>query len=105
MLDLRLALEAEDFSIETYRRRGDDVAAELRTAFGVPGELSDPDAEAALAGALEAAAAGEIAAAADELRSAFRTVCERRAPPLEAGSGAHPAACHLTDPDRGDDGD
>ena len=105
LLDLRLALESGELSIETYRRRGEDVAAELRAAFGLPTALSDPEAEATLDGALEAAAAGDLEAAAAELRAAFGTVCERRSPALETGTGTHPAACHLTDPDRGEHGD
>ena len=103
VLDLRLALESGEFPLEAYRRRGEDVRAEIREGFDLPPTLPDPDAEATLSEAVEAAAAGDVDSAAAELGSAFGTVCERRAPALEAGTGTHPAACHLTGPAGGDD--
>ncbi|WP_254763326.1 ABC transporter ATP-binding protein [Natrinema marinum] len=87
----------------------EDVSAAIRDATGIPQRLSDPDADAALAAALETAAAGDLETARDRLASAFETPCETTEPPLEPGSADHPIACHRFDerfeasPDPNDD--
>jgi len=80
--------------------RGDDHTASpaaLRDAYDIPRQLSDPDADDALADALEAAVDGNLEAARTRLASAFETPCETTEPVLTPGSASHPIACHRFD--------
>ncbi|SER67635.1 ABC transporter ATP-binding protein [Natrinema salaciae] len=75
----------------------DDAAAALRDAHGIPRRLHDPDADAVLTDALEAAVAGDLERARRRLAAAFETPCETTAPELTAGTADHPIACHRFD--------
>jgi peptide/nickel transport system ATP-binding protein len=98
VLDFRLAVEAGDEDPADY-----DDAAAVRAAHDIPAELSDPDADAELAGAVDTFVAGDVEAAADRLADAFGTVCERDAPRLQGTEVGHLAACHLHDESRADE--
>ncbi|WP_408959260.1 ABC transporter ATP-binding protein [Natrinema sp. 74] len=74
-----------------------DVPLAIREAIGLPQRLTDSDADAVLADALEAAAAGDLEAARTQLASAFETPCETTEPPLTPGTADHPIACHRFD--------
>ncbi|TMT85732.1 ABC transporter ATP-binding protein [Haloterrigena sp. H1] len=77
--------------------------AALRDASDIPRQLSDPDADAALADALETVAAGDLSSARELLASAFETPCETTEPALEPGPAPHPIACHRFDDRFADD--
>ncbi|QLK25841.1 ABC transporter ATP-binding protein [Natrinema zhouii] len=99
-LRTRLAEAGDDAGLEALLPRADareDAVAAIRDANGIPHRLSDPDAEAALADALEVAAAGDFEAARGRLASAFETPCETTEPALEPGTADHPIACHRFD--------
>ncbi len=98
-LRTRLAETDTDAGLEALVPRADDHAdgSAIRDAYGIPPQLADPEADAALSAALEAAAAGELAAARTRLASAFETPCEATAPPLTPGTATHPIACHRFD--------
>jgi len=99
-LRTRLTEVDADAGLEALLPRPDasrDATAAIRDANGIPHQLSDPDAEAALADALEGAAAGDFEAARDRLASAFETPCETTKPALEPGTADHPIACHRFD--------
>ncbi len=91
LLDFRLAVDDRDVDPAEY-----PDAAAVRTAHDLPDSLRDADAEAVLTDATEAVATGELASAADRLREAFTTVCERESPDLR-DAARHRAACHLHD--------
>ena len=96
-LRTRLA-ELDDAGLETLVPRADHAdASAIRDAYEIPPQLSDPDADAALSKALEAAAAGDLGAARRRLAAAFETPCETTAPPLTPGAAPHPIACHRFD--------
>lgn len=92
LLDFRRAVEARDVDPAAY-----PDAEAVRTAHDLPESLADPEAEAVLATATAALAAGDVSAAGDQLAEAFTTVCERDSPQLRATAAGHPAACHLHD--------
>ncbi|WP_226040702.1 ABC transporter ATP-binding protein [Natrinema sp. DC36] len=99
-LRTQLAEADADAELEALLPRPDasrDVTAAIRDANGISHQLSDPDAEDALADALEAAADGDLEAARDRLASDFETPCETTEPALEAGTADHPIACHRFD--------
>jgi len=101
VLDLRLAVTADDVDIQRLRNRLDDgdderLRAVLRERYGVPVSLPDDDAEGALSAALDALLAGDEEAALEQLETSFTTVCERREPEThETAAGS--AACHRRD--------
>ncbi|WP_226005602.1 ABC transporter ATP-binding protein [Natrinema salinisoli] len=99
-LRTRLAKADADAEPETLLPRSDDsepVGDGIREVHGIPHHLRDPDADAALSDALEAAAAGDLEAARDRLASAFETPCETVEPKLTDGTAQHPIACHRFD--------
>ncbi|WP_415383514.1 ABC transporter ATP-binding protein [Halosimplex sp. TS25] len=65
----------------------------VRAEFGLPEELSDPDAERVIGEAIQSLVAGDVDAAAAQLGEAFGSVCEREDPALEPTDAGHPAAC------------
>ncbi|MFA9415067.1 ABC transporter ATP-binding protein [Natrinema sp. HArc-T2] len=71
--------------------------ATIRDAYNIPRRLSDPDANDALAAALEAAADGNLETARTRLASTFETPCETTEPVLTSGPASHPIACHRFD--------
>nr|WP_246286594.1 ABC transporter ATP-binding protein [Natronomonas gomsonensis] len=101
VLDLRLAVTADDIDVERLRGRLDDddnerLRTALRERYGVPDPLSDGDAERALSSALDALLAGDEGAALEQLETSFTTVCERREPETHETPGSS-AACHRRD--------
>ena len=93
VLNLRLRAASHGIDIEavrTYAAAGDDpaeadpdaVRAAIREEFGLPVELPDPRAEAALSGALDRIVGGDVEGGADRLAEAFPTVCRRERPGL-----------------------
>ncbi|MDL5363754.1 ABC transporter ATP-binding protein [Halalkalicoccus sp. NIPERK01] len=69
----------------------------VRSEFDLPRGLSDPHAEGALSGAIDALHAGDVDGASDRLESAFVSPCERDEPePIRTGE-SHRIACHLYD--------
>jgi peptide/nickel transport system ATP-binding protein len=94
LLDLRL--RAPTFDVEAFRERlnGEEFAAAVREEFGLPPRLADGDAERALDAALDDLAAGDAAAATEELAEAFPTPCRSETPALEETEAGWPAACH-----------
>ena len=104
-LRTRLAAADADAGLAALLPRNGDCTdpAALRDAYDIPGQLSDPDADAALTDALEAAIDGNFEAAQTRLASAFETPCETAAPMVTATSTSHPIACHrFDDRDTGD---
>jgi peptide/nickel transport system ATP-binding protein len=123
-MDLRIRLGGNGIDVDAVREFvaaeaggavdavGDDqVAAAVRTEFGIPETLSDPRAERVLRDALDDLVAGDPAAADDRLAEAFPTVCANERPTLGPTDGEPEAACHLHDPayapadDPGSDGE
>ena len=101
VLNLRLAVAADDIDVERLRGRLNDASDErLRTAlrerYGVPDSLSDGDAERALSAALDSLLAGDEEAALEQLETSFTTVCERREPETH-DTPVGSAACHRRD--------
>ena len=74
--------------------------AQLRDAFGIPRQLSSPDAEETLRAGLDQALAGSFEAAAETLAETFTTPCARREPPSVEHDEDHESACllHVDDP-------
>jgi len=90
------------------------VDERFREEYDLPAELSDPEAEAALAEGLRRLADGEIGAADAALSERFTTPCERASPALRDLSPSRRVACFLHedrppaadgDRDSGPDGD
>ena len=104
-LRTRLAAADADAGLAALLPRDDDCTdpTALRDACEIPRQLSDPDADAALSEALEAAVNGDLGAARRRLASAFETPCETTAPPLTPGTASHPIACHRFDDRFADD--
>jgi len=67
----------------------------VRGEFGIPEELSDPEAEATLVESLDHVFAGEHDRAEQLLREEFETICETDAPETVELAGDRRAACHL----------
>ncbi len=91
---VRLRRRLADGDVEVDGVHGTD--ADLRERCGIPPELADETAEAALSEALSRLLAGDAAAARRRLAETFESVCERRAPasyPTPVGE----AACHRHD--------
>ena len=93
VLNLRLRAESAGIdvaAVREYAAADDDattadpaaVRAAIREEFDVPAELPDPDAETAVAAALDRIVDGDVEAAADRLGEAFPTVCRRERPEL-----------------------
>jgi len=90
---LSLCLRIRDGDVE-----GDPPGPDaLRAAHGVPADLSDPEADAILADALDAAVRGDAATARDRLDGLLATPCLAHEPDLREGNGGR-TACHLFDP-------
>jgi peptide/nickel transport system ATP-binding protein len=98
VLDLRLALERDDFD-RSALDADSEVAAAVRREFAIPEELSDPEAEETLSRALSKLADGDDEVATGLLASEFETVCESRSPTLGETDAGHEAACHLHETD------
>jgi len=81
------------------------VAAAVRDEFGLPGQLGDPAAEAAVARAIDALLAGDEGAAAERLAEAFETPCVADDPDRRATAPGRSVACHRYDPDVRNEGD
>jgi peptide/nickel transport system ATP-binding protein len=109
VMDLRVALSTGQFDPAALREgvvvagdapkpaavTDDQLHSAVRERYGIPGELSDPQAESVLADALAAVVAGDLDTADDRLSAAFETVCERDHPELSERGEEHEAACHL----------
>ncbi|WP_435063042.1 ABC transporter ATP-binding protein [Halobaculum sp. EA56] len=108
VLDLRRALaagEADPDGLRELAAAGRDaspddldgaaLAGALREEYGLAEPLGDESAEATLAAAVETAVAGRTGAAAEALRDAFSSVCERERPERYPTGAGRTAACHL----------
>jgi peptide/nickel transport system ATP-binding protein len=69
------------------------VKNQLRAEFDLPAKLSDGQAEAALADALERLTTGDIEGAAEVLASTFVTPCEKTVPSFTDHGDGHRSAC------------
>jgi peptide/nickel transport system ATP-binding protein len=120
VFDLRIAVRDRTLDLNRLPERlaaerdtasADDVSPvrlkdAIWSAYEIPDELDDPDAEAVLADTLPAVVDDDLGAAEDAL-APFASVCEREHPDLRESDTAHPVACHLhtaVDPDAGDEG-
>jgi len=81
------------------------VAAAVRDEFGLPGQLGDPAAEAAVARAIDALLAGDEGAAAEYLAETFETPCVADDPDRRPTAPDRSVACHRYDPDVRNEGD
>ncbi|WP_248910859.1 ABC transporter ATP-binding protein [Halocatena marina] len=108
VMDLRLALTDQSIELNALKNivsvdRGkdissvsdDELAAALRTEYGIPDSLSDPSAEDVLNEALEAIVNESLDAADELLATEFATVCEKDHPRLHETVTGHSSACHL----------
>ena len=84
---------------EALVKAGDapDLATAVRADHGVPETLSDPEAEAALASAVDAALAAAPDAPETDVLETFASPCTTDEPALREIDGGR-AACHLFDP-------
>ena len=87
-------LVANDQGIEPSAVADEAVRARARAETGIPDSVGEP-AESELRAALDQLAAGDTAAAAEQLRSAFTTVCEKDSPETTQLNENHEAACHI----------
>lgn len=71
------------------------LRSSIREEYGLPDELSDDEAAAALDDALDAVADGEFEQASDRLAAVFPSVCIRDVPSLDEIDDDHVVACHL----------
>jgi len=108
LFDLKIAVRDRTLDSDTLRERlvaeGRAASPEevtdaqlrgaIRTAYDVPDELADSDAEQVVSAALSAVVSGEFDIADDHFE-AFATVCERDHPDRRETTAGHPAACHL----------
>jgi len=74
-----------------------EVAAAIRSEFGIPERIGDPEAEATLEEAIRALAERDVDHGRAVLERAFVTPCEERIPPLYPIGAGHGAACLLHD--------
>jgi peptide/nickel transport system ATP-binding protein len=96
VMDLRTALERDDFDRSVLDASAEsEIAAAVRAEFGIPDELSDPDAETVLSRALSKLADGDSDDATALLAEEFETVCELQNPTLAETDAGWEAACHL----------
>jgi peptide/nickel transport system ATP-binding protein len=79
-----------------------ELGARVRSAFDIPDRLSDPDAEAALATALDELHGEGVAAARAAVADAFESPCERTDPGAVRTGGSHDVACLLYDEEYAD---
>jgi peptide/nickel transport system ATP-binding protein len=80
-----------------------ELGARVRSEFDIPEQLSDGDAEAALASALDRLHDAGVAAAREAVAEAFESPCERTDPGAIRTDGTHDVACLLYEdgsPDR-----
>jgi len=91
--DLRVALRDGTFDPATHRDAEGAFPARVRDAFDLPDPLSDDDAEAAVAAALDRL--GEDRTAALAALGPLTSPCETDAPALERTDAGHEAACLL----------
>ena len=110
--DLRVRLDREGIDADAVRRGvvaaggADSVAAvtdaqaaaAIREEFDLPAPLDDPDAEAAVAAALDALLAGDERAAVARLSATFETPCATDEPPRLSTAPAREVTCHRHDP-------
>ncbi len=103
ILTLRTRLEAEDASMRSVlsaHKASDEaidpetIPAQLREAYDLPEQLTDPEADRVLQSAVDHMVNDEIGLAADVLAQAFSTPCESETPELITKE-QHPIACHL----------
>ncbi|GAB3671626.1 ABC transporter ATP-binding protein [Halopiger thermotolerans] len=85
---------------DTQRTAPTDVAPDrfdelVRSEFGIPPEVSDPDAERVLSQAIDDLHAGDVSGALDRLEDAFTSPCERREPDAVRTGGTHQISCLL----------
>ena len=90
VMDLRERLESGELTPEDVPSDQDQDMARFLVSETISGQN-----RTTINQALDALADGDRAAAIDQLRSRFETVCETDRPML--GETAHPAACHLID--------
>ncbi|WP_435361504.1 ABC transporter ATP-binding protein [Haloarchaeobius sp. DFWS5] len=94
---VELALARSDASSEDTLSQA-DLRSALRAEFDLPEALADEQAESTLADAIGHVLGGDTDAASETMADDFHTVCEERAPTLEAVGDDHVAACHLVEP-------
>jgi peptide/nickel transport system ATP-binding protein len=95
--------DAEEFRAALLReippaeRSDTDLAAAVRTAFDLPAELADSDAEAALGEAVDAIEDEDLDAARRRLADIATSVCEQEEPSAADAETSHHVACHRYD--------